>query len=169
MKSARSIWRDVDNIVANKHSLSSSQRSTKIIDVSLEERNIPRPVSAIVVATMVMIEALAVLVYAVSYLANLSAGGTVNIGGQIFMLILCLLVAIWQGSVAINFYKGKAFTRAPIIVWQLFQLILSISFLSTDILLVKLAAVLSRVIAGVCIVMLFAPKTTVFLGDRPTR
>lgn len=118
---------------------------------------------------MVMIEAVAVLIYAVSYLANLTVDGTVNIGGQIFMLILCLFVAVWQGSVAINFYKGKAFTRAPIIVWQLFQLILSISFLSTDILLVKLAAVLAMVIAGVCIVMLFAPKTTAFLGDRPTR
>lgn len=137
--------------------------------MSHEEQNISRPVSAIVVAAMVMIEAVAVLIYAVSYLANLTVDGTVNIGGQIFMLILCLFVAVWQGSVAINFYKGKAFTRAPIIVWQLFQLILSISFLSTDILLVKLAAVLAMVIAGVCIVMLFAPKTTAFLGDRPTR
>ncbi|WP_159611669.1 hypothetical protein [Glutamicibacter sp. JC586] len=137
--------------------------------MSHQERNMTRPGSAIVVAALVMIEAVAVLIYAVSYLVNLSTDGTVNIGGQIFMLVLCLLVAVWQGSVAINFYKGKAFTRAPIIVWQLFQLILSISFLSTDILLVKLAAVLAMAVAGVCIVMLFAPKTTAFLGDRPSR
>ena len=121
------------------------------------------------VAALVLIEALATLTYAISYMLNLDANGTVNMGGQLFMLALCLLLAVWHGSVAINFFKGKAFTRAPIIVWQLFQLILSVSFLSSDIPMVTAAAVLSIVIAGTTVVMLFAPKTTAFLGDRPNR
>lgn len=121
------------------------------------------------VAALVLIEALATLAYAISYMLNLDANGTVNMGGQLFMLALCLLLAVWHGSVAINFCKGKAFTRAPIIVWQLFQLILSVSFLSSDIPMVTAAAVLSIVIAGTTVVMLFAPKTTAFLGDRPNR
>jgi hypothetical protein len=122
-----------------------------------------------VVAALVLIEALATLAYAISYMLNLDANGTVNMGGQLFMLALCLLLAVWHGSVAINFFKGKAFTRAPIIVWQLFQLILSVSFLSSDIPMVTAAGVLSIVIAGTTVVMLFAPKTTAFLGDRPNR
>jgi len=137
--------------------------------VSNENTTSSRPTSVFVVAALVLIEALATLAYAISYMLNLDANGTVNMGGQLFMLALCLLLAVWHGSVAINFFKGKAFTRAPIIVWQLFQLILSVSFLSSDIPMVTAAAVLSIVIAGTTVVMLFAPKTTAFLGDRPNR
>ncbi|PJJ43435.1 hypothetical protein ATK23_0622 [Glutamicibacter mysorens] len=137
--------------------------------MSNENTTSSRPTSVFVVAALVLIEALATLAYAISYMLNLDANGTVNMGGQLFMLALCLLLAVWHGSVAINFFKGKAFTRAPIIVWQLFQLILSVSFLSSDIPMVTAAAVLSIVIAGTTVVMLFAPKTTAFLGDRPNR
>lgn len=137
--------------------------------MSNENATSSRPTSVFVVAALVLIEALATLAYAISYMLNLDANGTVNMGGQLFMLALCLLLAVWHGSVAINFFKGKAFTRAPIIVWQLFQLILSVSFLSSDIPMVTAAAVLSIVIAGTTVVMLFAPKTTAFLGDRPNR
>lgn len=137
--------------------------------MSNENTTSSRPTSVFVVAALVLIEALATLAYAISYMLNLDANGTVNMGGQLFMLALCLLLAVWHGSVAINFFKGKAFTRAPIIVWQLFQLILSVSFLNSDIPMVTAAAVLSIVIAGTTVVMLFAPKTTAFLGDRPNR
>lgn len=137
--------------------------------MSNENTTPSRPTSVFVVAALVLIEALATLAYAISYMLNLDANGTVNMGGQLFMLALCLLLAVWHGSVAINFFKGKAFTRAPIIVWQLFQLILSVSFLSSDIPMVTAAGVLSIVIAGTTVVMLFAPKTTAFLGDRPNR
>lgn len=137
--------------------------------MSNENTTSSRPTSVFVVAALVLIEALATLAYAISYMLNLDANGTVNMGGQLFMLALCLLLAVWHGSVAINFFKGKAFTRAPIIVWQLFQLILSVSFLSSDIPMVTAAAVLSIVIAGTTVVMLFAPKTTAFLGDRLNR
>lgn len=137
--------------------------------MSNENTTSSRPTSVFVVAALVLIEALATLAYAISYMLNLDANGTVNMGGQLFMLALCLLLAVWHGSVAINFFKGKAFTRAPIIVWQLFQLILSVSFLSSDIPMVTAAAVLSIAIAGTTVVMLFAPKTTAFLGDRPNR
>lgn len=137
--------------------------------MSNENTTSSRPTSVFVVAALVLIEALATLAYAISYMLNLDANGTVNMGGQLFMLALCLLLAVWHGSVAINFFKGKAFTRAPIIVWQLFQLILSVSFLSSDIPMVTAAAVLSIVIAGTTVVMLFAPKTTAYLGDRPNR
>ena len=137
--------------------------------MSNENTTSSRPTSVFVVAALVLIEALATLAYAISYMLNLDANGTVNMGGQLFMLALCLLLAVWHGSVAINFFKGKAFTRAPITVWQLFQLILSVSFLSSDIPMVTAAAVLSIVIAGTTVVMLFAPKTTAYLGDRPNR
>ncbi|KUM32358.1 hypothetical protein AQ436_04530 [Arthrobacter sp. EpRS66] len=168
-KSASTYWCGLDYSEGAHGSLSSCQTSTKIIDVSHQQSSMPRPISVVIVAALVMLEALAVLGYAISYLGNLSSSGVVNVGGQIFMLVLCLLLAIWQGSVAINFFKGKAFTRAPIIVWQLFQLILSVSFLSSDIAMVKIGAVVSILVAGASIVLLFAPKTTAYLGDRPSQ
>lgn len=111
-----------------------------------------------------MLEAIAVLVYAANYLLHLSDEGNLNMGGRIFMLVLCVAAGAWQVSVSLNFFKGRAFTRAPIIVWQLFQLILSFSFMQGPFVGVAIAAI---VVAAVTIVMLFAPKTTAFLGDRP--
>ncbi|GAA1409992.1 hypothetical protein AUR04nite_25070 [Glutamicibacter uratoxydans] len=132
-----------------------------------EETEFPRPTTVVVIAGLVLLEALAVLAYAVNYAFNISGDGALNLGGQLFMLALCLLLAVWQGAVAVNFFKGKAFTRAPIIVWQLFQLILSVSFLKSDIMGVIIGAILSIAIAGTIVVLLFAPQTTRFLGDRP--
>ena len=140
-----------------------------MVGVSNEETKIPRPSSVIAVAALVMFEALAVLAYVVNYAFHLTSDGVVNIGGRLFMLALCLFLAIWQGSVAINFFRGRAYTRAPIIVWQLFQLILSVSFFQSDMPIVISAAVLSIIVAGTTVVLLFAPKTTQFLGDRPSQ
>lgn len=147
--------------------MSSRLWSTKIVDVNNEETEFPRPTTVVVITGLVLIEALAVLAYAVNYAFNISGDGALNLGGQLFMLALCLLLAVWQGAVAVNFFKGKAFTRAPIIVWQLFQLILSVSFLKSDIMGVIIGAILSIAIAGTIVVLLFAPQTTRFLGDRP--
>lgn len=147
--------------------LSSRERSTKIDHVNIEENKVSRPGSVLLVSALVLVEALAVLAYAVNYAIHIPDEGTVNAGGRIFMLGLCLLLAVWQGSVAVNFFKGKAFTRAPIVVWQLFQLILSVSFLKSDLPVVTTGAVASLLVAGAIVVFLFAPKTTEFLGDRP--
>lgn len=132
--------------------------------MSNNESSVPRPTSVLTVAALTMLEAIAVLVYAANYLLHLSDEGNLNMGGRIFMLVLCLAAGAWQVSVSLNFFKGKAFTRAPIIVWQLFQLILSFSFMQGPFNGVAIAAI---VVAAVTIVMLFAPKTTAFLGDRP--
>ncbi|WP_404290357.1 hypothetical protein [Glutamicibacter arilaitensis] len=132
--------------------------------MSNNESSVSRPTSVFAVAALTMLEAVAVLVYAVNYLLHLSDAGDLNMGGRIFMLVLCIAAGAWQASVSINFYKGKAFTRAPIIVWQLFQLILSFSFIQGPFRGIAIAAI---VIAGIIVVMLFAPKTTEFLGDRP--
>lgn len=147
--------------------LSSRERSTKIDHVNIEENKASRPASVLLVSVLVLVEALAVLAYAVNYAIHIPDEGTVNAGGRIFMLGLCLLLAGWQGSVAVNFFKGKAFTRAPIVVWQLFQLILSVSFLKSDIPFVTIGAIASLLVAGAIVVFLFAPRTTQFLGDRP--
>ncbi|MGO2053446.1 hypothetical protein ACT3UD_13685 [Glutamicibacter sp. 287] len=132
--------------------------------MSNNESSVSRPPSVLAVSALTMLEAVAVLVYAVNYLMHLADAGDLNMGGRIFMLVLCFAAGAWQISVSFNFFKGKAFTRAPIIVWQLFQLILSFSFLQGPFSGIAIAAI---VIAGIIVVMLFAPKTTVFLGDRP--
>lgn len=125
-----------------------------------------RPATVMVVAALVLIEALAVLGYAVYYLMHLGDAGELNIGGRIFMLVLCVGAAAWQLSVAVNFFRGRAWTRAAIIVWQLFQVIMAVTYLQTSMFVIALVALL---IAGGALILLFAPATTAYLGDRPQR
>ena len=134
--------------------------------VNSEESISNRPASVKIVAAITAVEALAVLAYAIGYLASIGSEGVVNLAGRIFMVVLCVLLGIWQASVAVNFYRGRAYTRAPIIVWQLFQLILSFSFMAAP---YTAVAIIAIVLAAAGVLMLFAPRTTAFLGDRPAR
>lgn len=112
---------------------------------------------------MVFVEALAVLAYGINYLIHISDPGALNMPGRIFMVGLCFAGALWQGWVAFSFFQGRAWTRAPIVAWQLFQVILATTYFQTD--LIGLA-VLAFFIAAGTLLLLFAPQTTAFLGDR---
>lgn len=123
----------------------------------------PRVLSVKVVAALVLIEALAVLAYGINYLIHITDPGVLNMPGRIFMVVLCFAGAFWQGWVAHSFYQGRAWTRAPIVAWQLFQVILATTYFQTDV--IGLAVLAFFVAAGV-LILLFAPQTTAFLGDR---
>lgn len=122
-----------------------------------------RPTSVKVVAALVMVEALAVLAYGINYLVHITEPGILTMPGRIFMVVLCLAAALWQGWVAYSFFAGRAWTRAAIVAWQLFQVILATSYFQTP--LVGLAVLAFFVAAG-ALILLFSPKTTAFLGDR---
>lgn len=125
-----------------------------------------RPLSVHVVAALVLLEALAVLAYGVYYLVNIGAPGVLTLPGRIFMVLLCLGAAAWQTWVATSFHRGRAWTRAAIVAWQLFQVILATTYFQTE--LVGLAVLAFFAAAG-ALILLFAPQTTAFLGDRKTR
>lgn len=137
-----------------------------MIGVTNNEIAATRPTSVKVVAALVFIEALAVLGYGINYLGHLTEPGALNMGGRIFMVLLCLAGALWQGWVAFSFYKGRAWTRAAIVAWQLFQVILATTYFQTA--LVGLAVV-AFFVAAAALLLLFAPQTTAFLGDRKSQ
>lgn len=134
-----------------------------MFDVSNHELAGARVLSVKVVAALVLIEALAVFAYGVNYLIHITDPGVLTMPGRIFMVLLCFAAAFWQGWVAYSFYQGRAWTRAAIVAWQLFQVILATNYFQTE--LIGLAVLAFFVAAG-ALILLFAPQTTAFLGDR---
>lgn len=124
----------------------------------------PRPFSVVLISALLVLEGLAVLAYGINYASQLGDVGVLNLGARLFMLVIILIGGIWQLTVAHFFFRGKAWTRAAALFWQLFQIILAIPYLQTEASLFAWVWLLS---AAIIVVFLFDPRTTGFLGDRP--
>ena len=124
-----------------------------------------RPVSVLLISALLVLEGAAVLAYGVGYAMQLGAPGTLGLGARLFMLALVLAAGAWQLLVAHFFFRGRAWTRAAVLVWQVFQIILAFQFVMPG---NALMAWLWLVPAAVVTVLLFDPRTTGFLGDRPS-
>ncbi|GAA4365752.1 hypothetical protein GCM10023166_10740 [Paeniglutamicibacter cryotolerans] len=122
-----------------------------------------RPVSVVVIAVLLLAEALGVLYYALVYALQLGTPGPLSMGGRLFMLGLIVAAGIWQCSVAWNLFRGRAWTRAAAITWQLIQVIVAIPFFGVG---GALTGTLLLLPAAAIIVLLFDPRTTAFFGDR---
>ncbi|MDO5744298.1 MAG: hypothetical protein Q4P23_07495 [Micrococcaceae bacterium] len=125
----------------------------------------PRPVSVLVISALLAIEGLAVLAYALAYAVQLGEAGVLGMGARIFMLVLIVAAGAWQLFVGYSFFRARAWTRAAALMWQVFQIILAIPYFQTG---DALMAWLWLVPAALIIVLLFDPRTTAFLGDRPS-
>lgn len=124
-----------------------------------------RPISVLLICALMVLEGAAVLFYGVTYAMQLADAGVLGMGARLFMLVLILAAGIWQLTVAHFFFRGKAWTRAAALFWQLFQIILAIPYFQTD---TWLMAWLWLIPAAAVVVLLFDPRTTAFLGDRPS-
>lgn len=124
-----------------------------------------RPISVLVISALLAVEGLAVLAYALAYAMQLGEAGVLGMGARIFMLMLIIAAGAWQLFVAYSFFRARAWTRAAALMWQVFQIILAIPYFQTG---DALMAWLWLVPAALIIVLLFDPRTTAFLGDRPT-
>jgi hypothetical protein len=122
-----------------------------------------RPVSVTAIALLLVLEGLGVLAVAAWYLLSMGQEGPVNMGGRIFMLFLLLAAAAWQFLVGHFLFRGKAWTRAAALAWQVFQVIFAVSFFSGGMPLVGLGLLVP---AAAVILLLFDPKATAFFGDR---
>ncbi|MDQ0095355.1 hypothetical protein [Paeniglutamicibacter psychrophenolicus] len=124
-----------------------------------------RPISVLLISALLVLEGLAVLAYALTYALSLGQTGELGMGARIFMLVLIIAAGAWQLLVAHHFFRARAWTRAAVLVWQVFQIILALQIaMPVDV----LVAWLWLVPAAVVVVLLFDPRTTAFLGDRPT-
>lgn len=124
-----------------------------------------RPFSVLLVSGLLVLEGLSVLFYAFTYAMALGQAGALGMGARIFMLVLIAAAGVWQLLVAHHFFRARAWTRAAILMWQVFQIILAIPYFQTG---DALMAWLWLVPAALIIVLIFDPRTTAFLGDRPS-
>ncbi len=124
-----------------------------------------RPISVLLISGLLVLEGLAVLFfYALTYAMALGQPGELGMGARIFMLVLITAAGAWQLWVAHHFFRARAWTRAAVLVWQVFQIILALQIaMPVDVLM----AWLWLVPAALILVLLFDPRTTAFLGDRP--
>lgn len=123
-----------------------------------------RPISVLVISLLLVLEGLAVLANAGFYAMQLGQDGSLGMGARIFMLLLITAAGAWQLLVAHHFFRARAWTRAAVLLWQVFQIILALQLaMPVNVLM----AWLWLVPAALVIVLLFDPRTTAFLGDRP--
>lgn len=124
-----------------------------------------RPASIVAVFSLLLLEATATLGTAVWYATSLGAEGPLSLGGRIFMLALIVGAAAWQSNVAVQVYKGHAWTRAAALVWQVFQVIFAVSFLGTGGWALVLGTSL-LIPAAAILLLIFDPRATGYFGDR---
>lgn len=85
----------------------------------------------VVTAVLVLLaQAIAVLWTAVGFARELGTGELLNLGGQIFLVVLVALGGIWLIAVAVGLWRGGAWSRSAATVVELFAVILSVSFFS---------------------------------------
>lgn len=128
-------------------------------------QNPHRPASIVAVFSLLLLEAIATLGTAAWYATSLGAEGPLSLGGRIFMLVLIVGAAAWQSNVAVQVYKGHAWTRAAALVWQVFQVIFAVSFLGAGGWALVLGIAL-LIPAAAILLLIFDPRATVYFGDR---
>lgn len=126
----------------------------------------PRPWPVTVTTLIMGLEAVLVLWGALNFVFTLSAPGPLNVGGRLFLVALMVGAAAFAASVAAKHFMGRAWTRAAVVVWQLFQVILSGQFLGGG---APVLGIVCLVPAAVALLLVFSPATRRFLeaDDRP--
>lgn len=97
----------------------------------------------------------------------------VSMAGRLFLPVLMLAVSAWQVVAGLKHLAGKAWTRSPLVVWQLFQIILSIYYLSNAPAVGDWAGTTLGVVllvpAAVALVLIFSPSTRAYLEPDDQR
>lgn len=131
------------------------------------EPRMTAPTSVKVTVAMLGIEVLGVAAALIMSIVNLNQPGPLNMAGRIFMLVLIAAAGAGLLVTAVQHYLGKAFTRAIIVVWQLFQIIIGAQTLAAggELFGVGIWMGIAMVVtAGVALVMVFAPATRLYLS-----
>lgn len=89
----------------------------------------PRPPVVWVLTGILTGQALAVLGAAVAAFLAVGAGA-LGMGAQVFLAVLYVLAAVWIGATGLGLWAGRPWTRAALVVIELFAVILSVSFFS---------------------------------------
>ncbi|NUL46375.1 hypothetical protein F7P69_14390 [Cellulosimicrobium funkei] len=78
---------------------------------------------------LLLLQALAVLGVAVVFALEIGSG-VLNLGAQIFLVVLIAAAGVWIGAAGLSLWAGRAWVRAAVVVIEMFAVILSVSFFS---------------------------------------
>lgn len=129
-----------------------------------EERK--RPWTVMVTVGIVALEAVAVLYGAITFAMQLGEPGVLTMPGKIFLIVLMLAGAVFAATVAGKHLIGRAWTRSAVVVWQLFQIVISGQYITGGSLPFGLFLLIP---AAVALVLVFSPATRLYLeaDDKP--
>jgi hypothetical protein len=125
-----------------------------------------RPLSIVAVAALLLLEAMAVLAAALVFASSLGQPGPVPLSGRVFLLVLILAASAGLGWVALNVFRGRPWTRAAGLVWQIFQVIFAVPLIGGSTTWLGVALLVP---AAAIIVLIFDPRATAYFGDRAER
>lgn len=124
----------------------------------------PRPPAVVAVSLVLLLQALGVLAAAAGF--GLQVGtGSLNLGGQVFLIVLMAAAGAWIGAVGLGLWRGRPWVRAATVVIEMFAVILSISFFSAG---NALMGVLFLLPAAVALVLMFSRQVASYLAGVPS-
>jgi hypothetical protein len=103
-----------------------------------------RPIAIIVIAGIVVLEALALLAVAGWFVYGLLTQTPTSFGGAVFQLVLLVLLAGWLLAVGHFLFRGYRWTRAAALVWQLFVIVIAVPTLSGGLVVVVMLLIFTR-------------------------
>lgn len=90
--------------------------------------SLSRPPGVVLIAAVLVLEAVALLALSVGFLLSVFAADPVSVGGSVFMTVLLLLVAAGLVAMARKLAAGFRWPRSPALVVQLFLVILAFPY-----------------------------------------
>ncbi|MHA7275009.1 hypothetical protein ACX80O_00560 [Arthrobacter sp. Hz1] len=111
-----------------------------------------RPVGAVVIAAILLLEALGLLAAAGWYLFGLLNSTPTSLGGAIFTMVFLVVLAFWLLAVGYKLLAGYRWTRSAVLVFQLFMIVIAVPTLAAGIIGVGLALLLP---AAAAVLLLF--------------
>jgi len=131
--------------------------------VSTQSPQGPRPPAVVVVALVLLLQGLGVLAAAAGFGLQIGTG-SLNLGAQVFLVVLTAAAGLWIGTVGLGLWRGRPWVRAATVVIEMFAVILSISFFSAGNVLMGMLFLLP---AAVALVLMFSRKVASYLAGLP--
>ncbi|RFA16571.1 hypothetical protein B7R22_03620 [Subtercola boreus] len=85
-----------------------------------------RPVLLVLLAVLLLVEALAVLAIGAWLIAELGLSEPASYATAIALVVLVLAAGVWVLSIAIGVYRLRPWTRGAALTWQILQVIVAI-------------------------------------------
>lgn len=125
---------------------------------------VPRPRGVLLIAAVLLLEAVGVALLAVGFLRTLLGAEPLSVGSSVFMVALLILLAVALVTLARKLAAGFRWPRSPTLVVQMFLVILAFPYFDAGnplygfLLLVPAAAVIVTLFSRP--VVLFTARTT---------